>query len=311
MSNSAPSNLAASVRQRLLNLSRTTGENFVLVLARYAVERCLYRLSVTPHTTAFILKGAMLFRVWTGQSHRPTTDLDLLARGDDSIERLRQVFGDICAAQVEPDGLQFRIDTIRITDIRENQEYVGRRVQMVVLLGKMRIPVQVDIGFGDAAYWGLRTKYPTLLDFPAPLLQMYPKEFVISEKLQAAVVHAELNSRMKDFYDICFMSRQFSFKGSSLSKAIRQTFERRRTKLVREAPVALQEDFAEDPIKQIQWQAFLRRSKLTGERLDFKQVISEMSAFLVPPLLAVAKKEKFNLLWSPGGPWVKKEERGA
>jgi predicted nucleotidyltransferase component of viral defense system len=307
MSKEIPSDIAASVRQRLLSIRRSTGEDFHLLLTCYAVERCLYRLSKTAHANKFVLKGAMLFRVWTKEHHRPTTDLDLLMYGDGSIERLREVFYDVCNVSVEPDGLQFDANSIIITDIRENQEYHGQRVAILVKLGKARILLQIDVGFGDVVATMEPAEYPALLDFPAPRLRMYPKEFVISEKLQAMVVLAELNSRMKDFYDIWFMSHQFPFNGQVLMRAIKKTFERRRTELSRDMPVALQVSFADDLIKQNQWETFVKRNKLDAPFHNLGNLIAEIAKFLVPPLEAAAMGSDFKFHWRAGGPWKSKK----
>jgi hypothetical protein len=309
LSRSVPNNLAASVRQRLLNLSRTRREEFNLLLTRYAVERCLYRLSRTRHARQFILKGAMLFRAWTHEMHRQTVDLDLLSYGDNSADRLRQVFTDICAVNVEPDGLEFTKESIAVTAIREDDEYQGQRVEVLVMLGKMRIPLQVDIGFGDAVHVEQPSEYPTLLDFPAPQIRMYPKEYMISEKLHAMVILADRNSRMKDFHDLWFMSRQFSFEGPVLIKAIIQTFDRRKTPLPQVTPAALLKTFSENPLKAAQWQSFLKRNRLEQADHSLGEIIVEIGRFLVPPLLAAAKEETFDLLWPPGGPWAEKETR--
>jgi predicted nucleotidyltransferase component of viral defense system len=307
----APVNLAASVRQRLLNLSRTRREDFNLLLSRYAAERCLYRLSRSRHGEHFILKGAMLFRVWTQETHRPTMDLDLLAYGDSSAERLRRVFTDLCTVELEPDGLEFVKESITVTAIREDDEYHGQRVEMMAMLGKMRISLQVDVGFGDAVEVEKPSEYPTLLDFPSPWVKMYPKEYVVSEKLHAMVILGERNSRMKDFYDLWFMGGQFPFEGSALTHAMIQTFHRRKTPMPDEVPAALLQVFAENPLKRMQWRGFLNRNRLEMSGRPLEQILVEISRFVVPPFLAAAKGEAFGFLWSSGGPWVEASKSGA
>jgi predicted nucleotidyltransferase component of viral defense system len=297
-------NVAASVRQRLLALSRSRGEDYNLILTRYAVERFLYRLAQTDHANQFVLKGAMLLQLWTDRPYRPTRDLDLLGLGSDSPERMKQVFQEVCRASVEPDGLAFDPATVKVADIREQQEYQGRRVQVRAQMGKARIALQVDIGFGDAVTPAPElVAYPTLLDLPAPRLRAYPRETVIAEKLQALVALGLLNSRMKDFFDLLLLGREFQFAGRTLSRAIRATFERRRTEMPRAAPPALTAEFSRAPDKVKQWQAFLRRHGLEVGTPDLPTAISRLHEFLLPPLLAAARKEDFDRTWPAGGPW--------
>lgn len=224
--------LAASVRQRLLNQSQKLGEVFDLTLTRYAIERFLYRLTCSAYADQFVLKGAILFAVWTGQMYRPTRDIDLLGFGDSSAETLIHLFKEICAVEVDPDGLMFDGRSVQVEEIREAQEYPGQRVRLQAHLGQARISLQVDIGFGDVITPAApEVEYPSLLDFPAPRLRVYPKETVIAEKFQAMVVLGFINSRMKDFYDVWLMSKEFSFAGRLLARAIQATFERRQTDL--------------------------------------------------------------------------------
>lgn len=214
MTNDSPGNVAASVRQRLLDLSRERGEDFQLILTWYAAERFLYRLALSKHSNQFILKGAMLLNVWMDRSHRPTRDLDFAGYGEGSPERLVNLFHEICQVEVEEDGLQYEAESIQVNEIRENQEYQGKRVRLVAYLETARIPVQIDIGFGDVVTPDAEEiSYPTLLDSPAPRILVYPPETVVSEKLQAMVALGILNSRMKDFYDLRIISKQLTFDG--------------------------------------------------------------------------------------------------
>ena len=145
----APKNLTASVKQRLLDLSRERGLDFNLVLTRYGAERLLYRLSCSDHRDDFVLKGAMLFLLWSDTGHRPTRDIDLLGKGSPDVARVGAVFREICTTTVEDDGIDFEPDTIRVERIRDDSEYHGVRVRILGWLGKARVPVQVDVGFGD------------------------------------------------------------------------------------------------------------------------------------------------------------------
>jgi predicted nucleotidyltransferase component of viral defense system len=299
-----PGNIAASVRQRLLNLSRQRGEDFQLILIWYAAERFLYRLTMSEHSRQFILKGAMLLNVWMDRSHRPTRDLDFAGYGEASPERLITIFREICEVEVEEDGLQYDTESIQVNEIRENQQYQGQRVRLMAYLEAARIPVQIDIGFGDVVSpEAEEISYPTLLDSPVLRILAYPPETVISEKLQAMVALGMLNSRMKDFYDLRMIAKLFTFDGSKLVEAIRATFNRRKTEIPEFAPVALTEEFSADRDKVTQWKAFLTRSGLENTALDLPQIIEELRLFLIPPLQAAANDWDFNLAWARGGPW--------
>lgn len=304
MKNASNSNLAASVRQRLLNLREQRQEDFDRILTQFAIERLLYRLSQSSAANKFVLKGATLFLTWTGKLHRPTQDLDLLGYGDGSVDTLRTIFMEICTLSVEADGLRFDASTITVSEIREGMEYGGLRIQLVAYLERARIPLQIDIGFGDIvtpqATW---IDYPTLLQFPAPYLRTYTKESVIAEKFHAMVTLGILNSRMKDFYDLWILSRQFAFEGILLTEAIQATFTRRNTAIPIEIPIALSAEFAENPMKNTQWQAFLRRNRLDVGSASFADIIAELSMFLLPPVLALAQTEPFARNWTFEKKW--------
>ena len=305
MSRTDPANVSHSIRQRLLNLAKDRNEDPNLVFIRYAIERLLYRLGC-EFSDQFVLKGAMLFNVWTEKTHRPTRDLDLLGFGSDSQERLKLLFQRICQIEVEPDGLVFDSDSIKVAEIREEQEYPGQRVKLTARLGTGRINIQIDIGFGDAITPQPQSiEYPTLLDLPAPHIQVYPRETVVAEKLQAMVALGMLNSRMKDFYDLWVITKQFSFDGKTLTKAVKATFDRRATIIPNDTPTALSDAFATDTEKNVQWKAFLNRSGLAEDTdIDFQQILEQLRQFLLPPLWAAANNESFNKSWTNAGPWV-------
>ena len=297
-------NLAASVRQRLLNIAKREGEVFDLVLTRYALERFLYRLGRSQYHSQFLLKGAMLFAVWGGEPHRPTRDIDLLGFGPSELPLLEKIFRNICQENVEPDGVEFLPDTLRAIEIREDQEYQGVRVQFEARLENAMIPIQVDIGFGDAVTPAPENiTYPTVLDFAAPKLRAYPVYTVVAEKFQAMVWLGIANTRMKDFYDIWIIMQKFSFNGQLLAQAIEATFVRRNTLLPASAPLALSKVFSSDAVKQTQWKAFLRKNALQADNLAFADIITALHDFLMPPILTNDTDLKFDAVWSPGGPW--------
>ena len=198
-----PKNLAASVRQRLLNLAQARAEDFGLVLTRYGIERFLYRLAQSEHCGQFVLKGALLFELWTQRAYRPTRDLDLEGQGENSIARIKRFFSEIMSQAVEDDGLVFDPKSLRVARIKEEQEYEGLRLNFVARLERARIHMQVDIGFGDVIVPPPKEiQYPAMLNFPGPRLQAYPREAVVAEKLEALVKFGMANTRMKDFYDL-------------------------------------------------------------------------------------------------------------
>lgn len=304
MSGAHPRDLAASVRQRLYDLAKRRGEDLQLVTTRFALERFLYRLSCTRHAERFILKGAMLFAVWSDLPYRPTRDVDFLGIGDSSGEGLAAAVREIFSVPVEPDGLLFDAESIRVEEIREAQEYPGQRVKLRARLGDMLIPLQVDVGFGDAVTPGpVETQYPTLLEHPGPRIRAYPPETVVAEKLQAMVALGMVNSRMKDFYDLWVMTKTFTFQGTTLVRAIRATFQRRRTALPKGMPTALSDEFAQDADKVRQWRAFVQRTGLPAGDGGLVAVIADLREFLLPPLSAAAADD-LERRWRHGEGWL-------
>ncbi|MBI5443520.1 MAG: nucleotidyl transferase AbiEii/AbiGii toxin family protein [Deltaproteobacteria bacterium] len=299
------SNPAASARARLLALARERGEDFQLLLTRYGLERFLYRLGRTDSAADFVLKGAMLFSLWSDAPHRATRDIDLLGFGEASAGRLIEVFRKVCAVPCPDDGLEFDPISVRGEEIREAQEYGGFRINLVGRLEAARCPVQLDVGFGDAVSPGVREiDYPTILPMPAPHLRAYPPETVIAEKAQALVALGMANSRMKDFYDLLILARQFSFDRRTLATALVATFERRRTSIPAEASLALTEEFASDPAKGRQWRAFLARIGVQEDATALTEVVGRLAEFLLPLFVDAAAGIVSDGTWSAGGPWA-------
>ncbi len=304
MSKDKPRNLAASVRHRLTDLARKQGEDFQLVLTRYVIERLLYRISRSPYRDEFVLKGAMLFQVWTDQIHRPTRDLDLLGKGKQTLKMLATTFRDICGLAVEEDGLTFDPATVTAERIKEDQEYEGVRVGCRAQLGQARIQLQIDVAFGDAVVpRPASITFPVMLEFPAPALRAYPRQTVVAEKFQAMVMLGIANSRMKDFFDLWHLAHTFEFDGPSLCKAIRATFHRRKTDLPAKSPLALTPEFGTDAAKVRQWQAFLKKGKLDVAGAALEYVCSFLNGFLMPATLAIGTGVEFQKSWPPAGPW--------
>ena len=303
MSKEGPRNLAASVRARLGNIASARAENLQLVLTRFAIERFLHRLERAGHGQEFVLKGAMLFVVHAGWPYRPTRDLDLLKLGEASAESLAAVVREACICPVENDALRFDPDSVRVQPIRDDQEYQGQRVEVLVYLDRARIRLQIDIGFGDAVVPPPdELVYPSLLGFPTPRIRAYPQEAVVAEKVQALVALGAINSRMKDYYDLWALSTKLAFKGDLLAQALRATFERRKTPLPDAQPPGLTSNFAAE--HEGMWQGFLRRASLGDGAPELAAVVGDVSTFVVPPLAAVRTGTPFGKDWPPGGPWM-------
>jgi predicted nucleotidyltransferase component of viral defense system len=290
-------NKAASIRQRLLNLARERRENFDFVLKQYVIQRLLYRLSISDYQEQFLLKGAMLFLIWTGDLHRPTKDIDLLGFGKNDVDVLEKDFKAICAVEAD-DGLAFDIDSISGAQIKEDALYQGVRVVGHALLDNAKITFQVDIGFGDA----VTPKYevavvPSFLDLPEPTVRIYPAYTVIAEKFQAMVALGVANSRIKDFYDIWVMASDMTFEASVLSDAIKATFDRRETEVNDVALTVFDEVFINDESKQKQWEAFLKRNALKSE-MSFADLMVKLQQFLEPIYQLASSNEVMEEHWS-------------
>lgn len=298
-------NIAASVRQRLLNASRARREDFQVTLTRYALERLLYRLSKSAHRDQFVIKGAMLFSAWNEVPHRPTRDLDLLSFGASDIPRLEEMFREIVNTEVEADGLEFFAESVRGARIKKDQEYEGVRLSVRARLEQARLSLQIDIGFGDAVTPAPEEiEYPTLLaESPAPRLRAYSRYSVVAEKFQAMVMLGIANTRMKDFFDLWTLARSFDFDGCVLCQAMKITFERRETAVPSTAPLALTPEFYEDRTKQSQWGAFLKRSQLAAQSMTLDEVAAVLRDFLLPPALGVVEGKSFDAHWTHVKGW--------
>jgi len=293
-----PQNIGASVRARLLNKARAERADFQILLTRYALERLLYRLGVSDHRDEFVLKGAMLFVAWVDDPFRPTRDLDLLGRGDNGSDAIAAVFRHICAQPVADDGVTFDIVGLQAATIADDREYSGVRVRTTAVIAGARVPIQVDIGFGDEVTpRPIEIDYPTLLDHPAPHLKAYPVETVVAEKFEALVTLGIANTRMKDFYDLWLIAQTFEFRQAVLAHAVQRTFGRRGTRLPVGVPVGLTEEFAET--RSIQWRAFLGRDRMAAAPLALAVTIGDLRGFLMPLVMA----SDLNHIWPPGGPW--------
>jgi predicted nucleotidyltransferase component of viral defense system len=297
-------NIAESVRARLLNLSKHRGDEFQLTLANYVIERFLYRLGQSPLRDKFVLKGAVLFRVWMGQSHRPTKDLDLLGNGSSGLSEVAQAIREVCLVEAD-DGIIFDLDAIQAERIREDAEYEGVRIRFRAELAAAQIPLQIDVGFGDAITpEPLLTTVPSMLGMDPPQVLAYPRETVVAEKLHAMVILDISNTRMKDFYDLWFLSRSWPFQMIALSDAIRATFERRGTPLPVTAPLALTPGFHSDEQKSLQGTAFLKRLRLDSTTPALDEIGEALMRFIEEPLAQARERTAAEKVWLVSGSWA-------
>lgn len=296
-------NVAASVRARLLNRARATKQDFNLVLTRYAIERLLYRISISKHAAQFLLKGALLFDLWFDIPHRPTRDADFLGFGSAQLPHIEGLFKELCAIETN-DGVIFQPDTVHAAEIRKEANYAGVRVMLRSVIDGARCLIQIDIGFGDAVTPGPEeVEYPVMLsEFEAPKLRVYPRYTVVAEKFEALSTLGIANSRMKDYFDLWILARHTEFDGDILRQAIQATFDRRKTALSGHAPLGLTQAFAQDQQKQTQWQAFLKKNRL--EALALNEVIAELTTFMLPVIEAASANAMLPARWQAGGPWL-------
>lgn len=300
-------NPAASIRARLANHAAQHNDTFGRVLTRYAIERLLFRLSKTPAAERYVLKGAMLFATWSGHVFRPTGDLDLLGEGAPDPAALTKLFTQVCQIDVPEDGLVFDPATLKVDPVREADKYQGARVSLIGILDTARIPVQVDIGFGDHVHpRPKRGNFPSLLPgLPQANILMYPPETVIAEKFEAMIRFGEANGRLKDFHDIWVTTRTFSFALPTVVEAVGGTLRRRQTPIPTEMPVGLTETFAAIVEERGLWTGFLRRTPPLSAPPPFPKLQEELRRFFGPVIDSLEAPESAKGTWSQdGGVWT-------
>ncbi len=288
MRSGGSTNLAASVRARLLNVAKAQGSEFQQVLVRFALERILYRLTQSPHADRFLLKGALLFTLWYDLPHRATRDVDLLGFGASDLDSVAQVFREI-AAIAGNDGIVFDPASVTVEPIRKEAGYGGVRVVVVAELARAWCKTQIDVGFGDAVVPGpVDAVYPVLLeDLPAPRLRAYPTYTVVAEKLHAIALLGMANSRLKDYFDLSVLLERETFDADLLAEAIQATFGRRGMAVPVELPIGLTDEFAQDPSRRALWQAFLKKNGLALEPLN--EVVGRLRSILMPAVDRIAR----------------------
>ena len=294
--------MSASVHDRLLTLAKQDKRPFNELLQYFAMDRFLYRWSKSPHTKLFVLKGALMLKVWKASEIRPTMDIDMLGKMRNDEESIVTMIKDVISVEVEPDGLVFHADSVTAARITEDADYEGLRINFRGNLGTAQIDMQVDIGFGDIVYPAAQnTEIPAMLGFPPARLLCYSRESSIAEKFEAAVSLGEVNSRMKDFFDIWGLSRQFDFNGARLAEAIRLTFRQRGTELPAEI-TAFSKEFIE--LKQVQWIAFHKRLNQEHVPNSFSEIVGGVELFLAPIAKAILANSKLPETWTASGPWA-------
>lgn len=301
MTNSTSSTIV-QLRRRAKESGRTVSE----MLQYYAMERFLYRLGQSSHRSTFILKGAMLLRAWDKDTARPTRDIDLLAFMDHDLDQIRTTVEEICQQEVEADGMRYDPSSVRVQLIKEFDDYHGARARFTGHLESANVPMQLDIGFGDAVHpEALWSDFPTVLELPAPKIRMYSRESVVAEKVHAMAKLGTINSRMKDYHDIWFLSLRHPFRFQILSGAIEATFVRRKTVLP-ELLEGLDDTFVQT--HDAMWKNFLRREPFIA-KAEFKDVVLRLRNFVGPCL----RPDKFSGLrldsWDPmNGAWIAPSE---
>lgn len=295
--------LVQSIMDRLKNQARSRGIPFNEILTYYVLERFLYRLAESKYQNDFVLKGALLMSLWPGGLSRSTRDIDLRGYVPHDPERITKIFREICDVQGDQDGLIFETGSIRMETIREGAGYSGLRVHLQASLGKARIPFRVDIGFTDPIVPDAETAdFPTILDFDAPTLRVYPVATVVAEKVEAIIQLGVLNGRMKDYFDLHHISRHFELDGHQLAEAITATFKSRGSRIPAELPVGLSSSFGES--NQPLWAAFLKRGRIAASApQELNDVLEELRRFLLPPLEKLADNKTWERAWRPSKGW--------
>ena len=294
-------NLPASVHQRLLHLAKETNHPFNELLQYYTMERFLFRLGNSPFADRFVLKGALMLRVWDVAQARPTMDIDLLGRTANTVENLVEIIQQCLLLKVEEDGINFDTSSVSGEAIALEKQYQGVRVRVRGKLGNARLSLQLDFGFGDVVVPGpVWIEYPELLDFGSPHLLSYTAESVIAEKFQALVELELANTRLKDFYDLWKLSQTLTFDSEVLGAALTATFQQRGTPLPTTIPLALTEAFYDEPQRKAQWAGFVRRARLETEAKTLSEVAAAIAEFLLPLISAT---NTFKKHWPPGGSW--------
>ena len=297
-------NISASIRGKLERKARELGRPFAELLQYYGMERFLYRLSKSKYSKAFILKGALMFNAWEVPSRRTTIDIDFLAKTQNQVKKIEGVVKEICNITGSKDGLIFEAESVVGQRIREDADYYGVRIKFRGFLERSRVPMQLDISFDDViSPRPKKIRYPSILGVSYLSLLGYPYESVISEKFEAMIKLGALNSRMKDFYDVWLLIRQFDFKGAAIQTSLQKTFLNRKTKLPSTPIIFPSEIFDEESDRNILWKAFLQKNQIQEAPQSLNRVAKDIQDFLLPPIQLLSVGKNFQKTWKASGPW--------
>jgi hypothetical protein len=303
---------ADAVRRQLRQRADELGLDFQQAIQYYAMERFLFRLSQSAWAERFIVKGAVMLRVWDAAVARPTRDIDFLGRIENTPEAVRAAVSECLSTEVPDDGLRFS-DEIDVAQAMVDDRYPGLRVKVRGDLAGARFTLRLDIGIDDAVVpapgW---VDYPPLLDQPAPRVLAYEPATAVAEKFESMVALGLIDSRMKDFYDLWMLAGTLEFDGQTLVSAFAATFGARGTALPTDTPAALTATFSGQASTAAMWQAY--HSRLAASAIqapsDLADVLLEVAAFVMPPARAAAGGGPFRESWQPGKGWSPRSTPG-
>ena len=288
---------AISVKDRLKKQAIEEKKTMQDKIVMYGLERTIYRLSISKYAERFTLKGGIfLYALFNGDYTRATTDIDLLAQCiSNDVEEMKKVFKEIFSIKCD-DALRFDLNTLDVIYITEFKEYHGVKVSILGYLDKTKVPISIDIGFGDIVYpERMKMDFPVLLDMDIPKVYAYSINSVVAEKFEAFVSLGLANSRYKDFYDIYVLSDRYNFDGKELTNAIKETFNHRGTSF--DDIAAFEDGFADDETRLMRWNSFVKKKKALI-KLDFEEIVQLLKILLFPIVDAIKKNELFERTWS-------------
>lgn len=288
---------AISIKDRLKKQAIEEKKTMQDKIIMYGLERTIYRLSISEYAERFTLKGGIfLYALFNGDYTRATTDIDLLAQCiSNDVEEMKKVFKEIFSIKCD-DALRFDLNTLDVIYITEFKEYHGVKVSILGYLDKTKVPISIDIGFGDIVYpERMKMDFPVLLDMDIPKVYAYSINSVVAEKFEAFVSLGLANSRYKDFYDIYVLADRYNFDGTELMNAIKETFNHRSTSL--EEIVAFEDGFTDDETRLMRWNSFVKKKKALV-KIGFVETVHLLKILLFPIVEAIKKNELFERTWS-------------
>ena len=296
---------ADSIKAKLKNLAIKENSTLQNELILYGLERAIYRLSISKYVNRFTLKGGIfLYALLDRDFPRATQDIDLLANKiNNDADNLKVIFEDIFSIECN-DALYYDLSSLTVKNITEFKEYHGVNVSITAFLDRTRVPVSIDIGFGDVIYPDkVSMEFPTLLDMESPKIFAYSIYSAIAEKFEAIVSLGLVNSRYKDFYDIYVITKSKSMDGKELQTAVMETFKYRKTRFNDIA--AFTDEYMNDKINQIRWNSFIKK-KQVNETVTFEEIIKYCKKFLEPIVDSIVNDSGFDFIWDHSKEnWIK------